>query len=386
MATEGSVKSILPKLPRWLSAAAALLLTAGAVSAQNPVIESVYQRIDPKQDFAFTWKEKGTFVKPVGPLHWEIPASEFGTGGMDRMFAGYCSEPLVGIVTGHTYRYEIQRPEVPEAFNLPNDEAGRAEANRRATFVREMFGRYYPATQNSNDPDAAVAFQIALWEVINESQVPAVDAPNANAAPFDLFTGNYKANYPALEQSPSYVQRAQQYLKGLTGNDATFYENPTLADRELVRLKGLTSANGELAQSQFGLRANGGGGGVAGFNGATANGGGAAVGGGAGGFGPGGFGGLGGFGGPGIFTGGGGGSGSGNGSNGSTTTGTNTGTGGDNPSNTPGNNTPGNGGDNPNNNPNNTNPVPAPPAMVLGLIAVGLFAGRRAVHRFGTKA
>ena len=360
--------------------AATTLLAAPAALGQNPQVTALYQGANPKQDFSFTWKEKGNFTKPAGRLRWEVPASEFSTGGMDRSFTGFCSEPLVGIIAGNTYRYEVQTPEMPEAFGLPNTEAGQKEAVRRASYVRELFGRHYLSSLNAEDSIAPVAFQAALWEVIYETEFP--DVP----APFDLFTGNFRANYPNLEQSPPYVQQAQQYLKSLTGNDTAFYDNQNLGGRELVFLRGLLSANGAVAQSQFGLRDIGAGGGVPGFNGGTANGGSAVGGGGLLG-GVGGGSGVGGFG-PGIFAGGGGGSGTGSTSPSSTTSSTTA-------SGTPPSLSPGTpsgptgpptgdngGGPSP---PIDTNPVPAPPAMILGIIAVGLFAGRRAVSRLHTK-
>ena len=63
-------------------------------------------------------------------------------------------------------------PEVPTAFALPNTDAGREEAFRRAKYVRELFGRFYPQALKEDDPDAGFAFQVALWEIIHEGQLP----------------------------------------------------------------------------------------------------------------------------------------------------------------------------------------------------------------------
>jgi hypothetical protein len=254
-----------------------------------------------------------------------------------------------------------------------------------------LFGRYYLGTVKTDDVNAPLAFQAALWEIIYESEFP--DVP----APFNLFTGNFRANYPSVEQSPAYVQLAQTYLTSLTGNDlATFYENTALAGRELVHMKGLLSeATNTVAQSQFGLRDVGGG--AAGFNGATANAGGIG--------GLGGFGGLGGLGGGGGFggitpvvgsggggsgSGGSGGSGSGSGGSGSDTSFNNTSPPTQNPNTPTGPTTnppptTGGGGTPTQQGVGGGNPVPAPPAVVLGLIAVGLFAGRRSVQRLYKK-
>jgi hypothetical protein len=229
------------------------------------------------------------------------------TSGLDRQFTGYCGEVLVPIVGGRVYRFEVRSPSDPAVYGLPDTPAGRATAERRATAVRELFGRYYSDALKPDNPTAAVAIQLALWEVLQEP-----DGPDGSAPKYDLFAGEFQANYPNLAQSPPSVQLAQQYLDSLTGNDQVFYQHPDFAGKELTWLKGQPPAEGEpAAQSQFAVRWSRGG--AAGYNGALASatsGGGGLTGlGGPGGAGtgrgfPGGLGGSGGF--PGLFGGGGG--------------------------------------------------------------------------------
>lgn len=377
----------MPRLKiRLLATAAAVFVTAVAAYGQNPQFSALYQGADPKGDFSFIWKEKGgNFTRPVGRLRWEVPPSEFSTGGMDRSFTGFCSEPLVPIVAGNLYRYEVQSPEIPEIYGLPNNDDGVRAASRRAKYVRELFGKHYLNALKADDNVTPLAFQAALWEIVHESEFP--DVP----APFNLFTGNFRANYPNVEQSPPYIQQAQSYLTAMTGDDlATFYDNTAIAGRELVHMKGLVNAeNGLVAQSQFGLRDPGAGGGVPGFNGGTATPGNGAMG---GGFGGGGFGGGNGFGGPGIFAGG---NGSGGGSGGGGNNFTNSTPPSSQNPNTPGggpstNPPPTTGGGPPTEQPDNpgggNNPVPAPAGALLGVIAIGVLAGRRAIARVHHKS
>lgn len=353
----------------------ALALTGSLAHAQNASFNALYQGADPKGEFAFTWKEKGKFAKPVGRLRWEVPPSEFSTGGVDRSFSGYCSEPLVPVVAGNLYRYEIQSPDMPEIYGLPTTDDGLRAAARRAQYVRELFGRYYQSTLSSNDaiaPLAPLAFQAALWEVIHESEFPDV------ASPFDLFTGNFQANYPNLEQSPPYVQEAQRYVRSLTGDEiTTFYENTAVAGKELVHMKGLATEAGLVGQSQFGLRDQSGG--APGFNGATAAGGT-------------GFGALGGGAGSGLGNGaggilpaalgaGGGGGGGGGGNPNDPTPPTETPPT-DTPPTTTGGGPPTEEPDDPGTPGTHTNvPVPGPAGIVLGAIAVGVIAGRSAIKK-----
>lgn len=281
--------------------------------AQGPDLSATYLGPAAKENFAFTWKEKGNFTRAVSRMAWEVPATELSTGGLDRNFGTYCAEALVGVVAGKTYRFEVQLPEVPQMYDLPDTNEGREEAARRAKYLRELYGRYYLGSIREDDPDATRAFQAAVWEILHESQTPAAAAAPAftfpftlfgisvpiptpdNAAPavpapgFSLFSGNFQADYPNLAQSPLFVQRAEGFLQSLTGNENIFWQN--LAGRELVRLMGQPGLAGEAAaQSQLALRYTRGG--AAGFNGAMASA--APIGSGFPGlFGPGGLGGLG---------------------------------------------------------------------------------------------
>jgi len=348
----------------------------------------------PKNAFTYQYTNRDAWLKKVGRnvvgakgnspavgiLDWIVPPEEFGTAGMDREFRTYCSEAPVPVTPGMTYRFEIKSPTVPEAYRLDDTEEGKAEAYRRSLYVRELFGRYY--IPSLADGRVAKAFQIALWEIIHEPSW-AADKP----APLDLDQGSFTA---ANEQAdPQFVDLARDYLKSLTGNDNVFYENPDLAGRELVWMKGLVSplANNSVAQSQFALQYVKGGG----VNTANANQVGAVpLGGGIGGLGAGGGGGFAGGGGGGAFVGGGGGAGGGFGGAPSSTTPPSTPTPPTsnvppvnapptNPPETP--TTPGTRSNPPSGTPTQqsfpTTPVPAPAGIVLGAIAVGALVGRR---------
>ena len=256
----------------WLAA----VLACGSVAAQEkgqtpPQISITYRGLTPTTPtedgrpamFRYRWVERDKWVErvtgtvpgipnnepSVGILNWDVPSTEFTTAGLDRTFRTYCAEAPIGVTEGKTYRFEVQSPSRPEAFGLPETAAGRAEAARRDGYIRELFGRYY--LPSLDDPKATRAFQIALWEIIHETQLPAT-----KAAPFDLTTGNFQADYPNLAAAPAFVQVAQDYLKSLTGNENLFYENPGLAGMELIRLKGLAGAGaGDIAaQSQLALQ------------------------------------------------------------------------------------------------------------------------------------
>ncbi|HEY1188960.1 MAG TPA: hypothetical protein VGE74_15000 [Gemmata sp.] len=363
----------------------ALLLQTRA-HGQDPALEVTYSRLEPKEQFKYKYKVDGKFQEAVctaGVFRWEVPSSVFGTSGLDRNFTGYCAEVLVPIVAGKTYQFRVNNLYATGNYNLAGagkDKIGDA-ANRRTRYVQELFGRYFrDPVEKATNPTDAVAFQIALWEIIQESE------PAEGDLKLDLFDGDFQANYPKAD-APVYVTRAQEYLSNLTGKDeALLVENPDMRGRELIRLQGLPSAEGVPTQSQFALRyKNGGAAGAGAFARAlTAGGGGiggAPLAGGGGGLG----GGYGGGSGGGLFAGNPGSSSTPPGGSTVTTTP---------PSTTPptttvttppvgGPDTPDNpdNPDNPNNPNNPTNPVPAPAGLLLGAIAIGTLG----TWRFGAR-
>jgi hypothetical protein len=330
-------------------------------TAQTPSLDAFYNRLDPKTTFKYklNGEEK---VCNVGAFQWEIPQTDYGTGGLDRNFTGYCAEIDVPILASRMYRFRQQNLLDPAAFHLESTPEGIRAAERRVTLIRELFGRYYSESKTA-EPTDTFAFQVALWELTEEAE------PAERAATFNVFAGTFQANYPP-DQAPAFVTKAQSYLDSLTGNDAVYYTNQSINGRELIRLLGIPNANGVVAQSQYALRyINGGAPGVGALGGLGNSGGGFGFGGGGGGGGFGGFGNGVGGGGPALFSGSGGGGGGGS----SSTPGG--------PSSTPP--TPG-GGRVPGGGPQGT-PVPAPAGLVLGLVAVGAIASRRVYHRLAQR-
>jgi uncharacterized membrane protein YgcG len=330
-----------------LSTVMAMGICSRAV-AQTPSLDVYYDRFDPKAIFKYKWKGEEK-VCNVGAFHWMVPESEFATGGLDRNFTGFCAEVNVTITAGKTYRFRLISLLEPTNYGLEATPEGIRAAERRTTLIRELFGRYYQENKTAH-PEDTYAFQVALWELTHETE------PMDRAVSFDLFAGDFQANYPK-EQAPDYVLKAQAYLDSLTGNDAIYYENQEINGRELIRLQGLPNAEGIVAQAQYALRyINGGVTGTGGLAGTSATGG------------AGGFGGIGaGGGGAGIGAGdssGGGGPLISTGGTPSTTTTT---------TNSP---PPSTGGRVPAGGPSGT-PVPAPAGLVLGLVAVGTLATRR---------
>jgi hypothetical protein len=174
-------------------------------------------------------------VVPAGTLHWEIPTTVLATGGLERKFDSYSADPLLSLRVGNQYKYDFGPLGRPEVLRATPDEAGKELAARKVRYVHELYGRYYPDPQKSvaELPEIRAAFQIALWELICETDVP--DGP----MPFHLYTGTFRADYPEPTTAPAPVQLAQEYVQSLTGNDQPFYDHPLFGGSEIVRLDGL---------------------------------------------------------------------------------------------------------------------------------------------------
>lgn len=353
--------------------AVALLAPVGRAQERETRLDIFYPKLDPKVQFNYLWKgQPGT--NSAGVIRWEVPASEFGTNGFDRAFPAYCAEVLIPIRTDTMYRFEVNTVNAVKNYEVAASKTPEKSSERRTKYIYELYGRYYQ--EPVSDADAAIAMQVALWELIQETE------PADGNAKLDLMGGDFRANYPA-DAMPAYVTTAQKMLNSLTGNDNLFYENPAIRGKELVRLRGLENDDKIVAQAQLALRSVGAGaGGGNGFGQPLAGGGAlAALGGGAGSPGGGTGGGTGGGsgGGGGFFPGGGNSNVPPSNTPPATTPPTDPPsgtppTGGTPPTDPPGGTTP------PGTTPPGTTPVPAPAGVLLGLLALGTVGSWRGVR------
>jgi hypothetical protein len=242
-------------LPFVFAIPLALTLLALA-SGQEPNLEAHYKKIEPKEQFKYKWKGQEA-VTTAGVLYWEVPDSQFGTNGLDRNYTGYCAQVLVEMQAGKSYAFRTGSIYAPDNFNVSDSANPEKAAVRRVKYIQELYGRYFrdPMARPVN-ADEALAFQIALWKIIQEKE-PAGEGD----LKLDLTAGDFHANYGGeCDEPPAFVKTAQSFLDSLSGDDSKYFENPDLRGRELIRLKGIPNANGEVAQSQIALRFAGGGG------------------------------------------------------------------------------------------------------------------------------
>ena len=168
----------------------ALGLATAPASGQEPALEVFYTKLEPQEAFKYKWKGRAATAN-AGVFRWEVPETEFGTNGLDRNFTGYCAEVLVPITAEKLYRFRVNSLYAPTNYTLAEDDKAVLTAERRTRYVQELFGRFYrdPVAKSVN-PVEAVALQVALWEVIQESE------PAEGEARRDLFAGDFQAASP----------------------------------------------------------------------------------------------------------------------------------------------------------------------------------------------
>src|SRR5262245_39678956 len=140
-------------------------------NAQEPALEVFYTKLEPKELFKYKWKgEEG--VVNAGVFRWEVPQTEFGTNGLDRNFTGYCAEIRVPIVANNLYRFRMNSLYDAKNYEgLAGMEQPALAAQKRAVYIKELFGRYFrDPVEKPVNADEAIALQVALWEVVQETE------------------------------------------------------------------------------------------------------------------------------------------------------------------------------------------------------------------------
>src|SRR5262245_16561380 len=125
------------RLSSLLCALALALAFQTSVSAQEPNLDILYKKLDPKEQFKYKWKGQEA-VSPAGPLHWEVPESSFGTNGLDRNFTGYCAQVLVSMEPNKTYAFKMGSIYAPENFNVADSPNPEKAAVRRVKYIQEL--------------------------------------------------------------------------------------------------------------------------------------------------------------------------------------------------------------------------------------------------------
>ena len=167
-------------------------------AAVSPTVLLRYRELTNREELRLVSAEQ-KFTKSVGDMTMEFPTGVFPSAGIDPAVRTFCVEPLVPMYAGEVYPFAVDPVGKPAAFGLPDTPEGVAAGERRGRFLRELYGRFY--NDVTADPKLnAAAFQTALWELTQETEVP--DGP----MPFSLFTGTFRGDYPAEAEAPAFVR------------------------------------------------------------------------------------------------------------------------------------------------------------------------------------
>lgn len=185
---------------RWLVLVTLALLLAGSATARAENVTITL--VNPLPSLSFQYKLGGSDGSAsAGGLHWHNPG---GSGGLPTDFVTFCDELTQHIGLGGTYTYvkaQVQDTPFPGPGS-PTPGFGMGDA--KANLVRELWGTF---RNLAVDPTTEAAFQIAIWEIVNDTGL-------------DLGAGNFQARYSG--PLPAQVTQAQTWLsslgKGLPGH------------------------------------------------------------------------------------------------------------------------------------------------------------------------
>jgi hypothetical protein len=188
--------------------AAATILTFGlAGSAQAGFVMATFNGVSPGQGVSFSTNGGGSFINTTaGMFNWTQTGGDYDMPGSGAAFTTFCIEVTQYISPGGSYAYDV----VPLVL-APNSAPMGAGT---AAMLSELFGRYYAGVDTA---DEAAAFQVAIWEVVNDADL------SVSAGSFRIGT------------AAAFVTSAQAMLSTLDGTgpsvSLTAISGPTIQDQ-----------------------------------------------------------------------------------------------------------------------------------------------------------
>lgn len=185
----------------WGGAAIFGLALAGAATAANAgTVTATFHTVDPYRIIDFSQDSGHSYESTwAGKFLWtRSGGTEVGNPGHD--FTTFCIEMNQEINFGGTYTYDVVSLDKGGThFAGPGVGMGAA----RADLISELWGRHYSEIVGN---DTAAAFQIAVWEIVEDSN-------NRN-----LRAGQFRIRDAGTRSAPAYVSLAQQWLDSLNGH------------------------------------------------------------------------------------------------------------------------------------------------------------------------
>jgi hypothetical protein len=176
-----------------------LALVGAATAAKAGTVTTTFHTVDPYRIIEFSQDSGNSYESTwAGKFQWtRLGGTEIGSPTGD--FTTFCIELNQEINFGGTYTYDVVSLD-KGGTHFPGPGVGMGAA--RADLISELWGRHYSQIVGK---DTAAAFQLAVWEIVEDSN-------NRNLA-----AGRFRARYAGTNSAPAYTTLAQQWLDSLNG-------------------------------------------------------------------------------------------------------------------------------------------------------------------------
>jgi hypothetical protein len=175
--------------PSW--AMAVLLLIGLVPTARADTVAATYEGLSAYQKIDLLIGPKWWPSIETGMLRWDRTGGDHAPN-FRGTFTSYCIELEQDIRYGDKVVFDVR-----DLARAPDP--GPVMGQTKANYIRELWGRYYTPTP---DDEQAAAFQLALWEIVSDTQ-------------WDLGSGVFQCKTVSF---PHTLTVATGYLASLTGN------------------------------------------------------------------------------------------------------------------------------------------------------------------------
>lgn len=176
-------------------------------AASGDTIEARFDSVTPGQSIEYLLNQdkhdhdNDYVTTTAGNFNWTRIGGNYDGPGASGQFTSYCIELNQYIGYGNVYTYDVTNLE-----DAPIPGKGMGEV--KSSLISELFGSYY---SNDFDKTEATAFQVAIWEIVNEDNNDCKDDLK-----LDLGKGDFK-----VKNTGDFYDQAQLWLDGLDGEGPT---------------------------------------------------------------------------------------------------------------------------------------------------------------------
>jgi hypothetical protein len=182
----------------------AFLVVAAAGVANASTLNATFNNVSPNDVVSLSLDGGSSYNSYyAGVMDWTKTGGDYA--GVSGDFTTFCIEITEHVGFGGAYSFTMGDPSAgPTSFV-----GGMGVA--KAALLSELYGRYYNTT-NFSINDNAAAFQIAVWEIVNDADT-------------SLSAGDFR-----VQNNGAYYTTAQNWLNSLNGTGPTMHIDAMLAN------------------------------------------------------------------------------------------------------------------------------------------------------------